>query len=996
VRIVIDLQGAQTVSRNRGIGRYTLSLTKAIIRNHSDHEVIIVLNGLFQNTIDKILSEFQNQLPHRNIRVWHAPSHRNLNNRKNTSHKITAEKIREAFLISLKPDFVLITSIFEGLVDDAVTSIGTYTKDLPTASILYDLIPMIYTSPYLDNSEVKNWYYTKIDHLQKADILLAISESTRQEGIELLGLSPEYTVNISAASDPYFCRRKISPKMDIQLRQEHNLRRPFVMYTGGIDYRKNIEGLIRAYAKLPTNIRKNHQLAIICSIAQNDRVRLNQLVTSQGLQASDVIFTGYVSDENLVLLYNLCEVFVFPSFHEGFGLPALEAMSCGKAVIGSNTSSIPEVIGNNEALFDPHDDLSIANKLFQVLNDESFRQKLEQHSVVQSKKFSWDRSAETVIKTFENWYTKKSLRKVNTKAGERLKLAYISPLPPEQSGISEYSAELLPELHKYYQIDVIVKQRTVADRWINENCKIKSTKWFKKNHKQYDRVLYHFGNSPFHHHMFELLEVVSGIVVLHDFSLSDIVSYMDLIDSTPNLLNKHLYLSHGYASIKERYTKNAVEITNTYPMNLSILQDALGLIVHSQSAIRMAQKWYGENLQKSIEVIPHLRIPSNNQNQGTAKKDLHLPQNSFLICSFGMLNQTKLNHRLLNAFISSKLSRVPNCYLVFVGEIFNDNYGARLAKTIKQSGLNDRVRITGWVSKTDFHKYLSAADIGVQLRFQSRGETSATSLDCMNYGLATIVNANGSMADLPNDCVLKLDNKFENIELSSALEELYNSKEKRKKLGKRSKEFIRAKHNPAICAEKYFRSIEAVYRRTTNSIDTLIHSIASSEKTLKNPDLFRVADCLAKSFPIIPRHKQLLIDISELFRNEVPSRVLDAARSILKELVVNPPPGFRVEPVYATVDQEYIHARQYTLKLLDCPSHILADEPIDHYDDDIFLCFNTLEKWFDTQVDDFTHFESKEVVEELDDWITDNISKHIDTMNYLKINSGNIFKRIAW
>ena len=240
MRIVIDLQGAQTASRNRGIGRYTLSLTKAIIRNCGEHEVILVLNGLFQNSIEMLRTEFQNQLPPRNIKVWYAPSHKNFSDRKNTQFRETAEKIREAFLIALKPDIVLVTSIFEGLVDDAVTSIGTYTEKLPTASILYDLIPMIYTSPYLDSAEVKNWYYTKIDHLRKADMLLAISESSRQEGIKLLCSIPEYTVTISAASDPYFYQRKISSEMEVQLRQRYNLQHPYVMYTGGIDYRKNI------------------------------------------------------------------------------------------------------------------------------------------------------------------------------------------------------------------------------------------------------------------------------------------------------------------------------------------------------------------------------------------------------------------------------------------------------------------------------------------------------------------------------------------------------------------------------------------------------------------------------------------------------------------------------------------------------------------------------------------------------------------------------------
>src|SRR5262245_40356148 len=92
-----------------------------------------------------------------------------------------------------------------------------------------------------------------------------------------------------------------------------------------------------------------------------------------GLRDDELVITGYVSDDDLVDLYNLCHVFVFPSLYEGFGLPALEAMACGAAVIGSNTSSIPEVIGRQEALFDPSRPADIAEALERLLGDEKFR-----------------------------------------------------------------------------------------------------------------------------------------------------------------------------------------------------------------------------------------------------------------------------------------------------------------------------------------------------------------------------------------------------------------------------------------------------------------------------------------------------------------------------------------------------------------------------------------------------------------------------------------------
>ena len=119
------------------------------------------------------------------------------------------------------------------------------------------------------------------------------------------------------------------------------------------------------------------------------------------------MLTGFVPEEDLLVLYNLCKAFVFPSWHEGFGLPALEAMSCGRAVIGANTSSVPEVIGRDDALFDPMSDSSIAAKLEEVLTNDAFRSELERHGLEQAKRFSWDASAQRAIAAFEALHARK-------------------------------------------------------------------------------------------------------------------------------------------------------------------------------------------------------------------------------------------------------------------------------------------------------------------------------------------------------------------------------------------------------------------------------------------------------------------------------------------------------------------------------------------------------------------------------------------------------------
>ena len=516
MRIVIDLQGRQsTGSKNRGIGRYSLAIAKAIVRNKKEHEVVIVLSSAFPAEIKEIQHEFENLLPRENIVVWTCLDDTSFLSEKKQYRKI-AELSRELFLQNLNPDIIYITSLFEGHNDNVVTSIDTIISDVPVAATLYDLIPLINEKRYLNHPNFKQWYLEKIEHAKRADLLLAISESSRQEALEYLSHKPDEVVNIGTAADAQFHQIVLSILQRSELLSRYKLQNDFLMYTGGIDHRKNIEGLIRAYSLLPKALRNQHQLAIVCSIDENQREKLEKLVKQEGLNVHEVIFTGFISEEDLIGLYNLCKAFIFPSWHEGFGLPALEAMCCGAPVIAANCSSLPEVIGWDEALFDPYSDQSMAQKIEQVLTDEMFREKLLENGSKQIQKFSWDISAKKAIDAFEKAV---KIPHKDRSAVQRLKLAYISSLSPEYSAISD--------LHRYYDIDVIVDRETAFDQWIQDHCNIVDVQTFRDNNSEYDRVLYHFGDSKLQGYMFALLLEVPGVVILHDLYLSGIDHYDD-------------------------------------------------------------------------------------------------------------------------------------------------------------------------------------------------------------------------------------------------------------------------------------------------------------------------------------------------------------------------------------------------------------------------------------------------------------------------------------
>ena len=258
MRIVLDLQGAQTGSRFRGIGRYTLSLAGAIAANRGDHEVLLALSGLFPDTIEPIRAAFDPLLPQDNIRVWVAPGPVGVDTG-NALRRQIAEPIREAFLASLEPDMVHLSSLFEGFADDAVTSIGVFAP-LPTAVTLYDLIPLTVAHPHPAHAA---HYARKLESFRRADLWLGISQFSCQEAISLLHLEADKVVDIGCAADAIFRRIDLSNAERGRIMQAYGLQKPFICWVGTPEDRKNVAGLLRAFTRLPSQLREQFQILIL-------------------------------------------------------------------------------------------------------------------------------------------------------------------------------------------------------------------------------------------------------------------------------------------------------------------------------------------------------------------------------------------------------------------------------------------------------------------------------------------------------------------------------------------------------------------------------------------------------------------------------------------------------------------------------------------------------------------------------------------------------------
>jgi len=925
MRIILDLQACQASSMHRGIGRYSMALALAMARNPGGHDLRIVLNQAYPDSAEALRQAFGQLLPQSHITSFATPLPVSEVDPRNAWRVRAAERIREHYLASLRPDIVHVASLFEGRSDDSVASAPHGTGCGKTAVTHYDLIPLMRKERYLGDPNVAAWYYRKIESLRRADLLLAISGSARQEAIELLQLPADSVVNISSAVDAMFRPLDLAPDVRAELLQRYKLTRGFIMYTGGIDYRKNIEGLLEAYAMLPPALRHAHQLAVVCSVQDADRQRLQRLAAKLGLAGDDLVLTGFVPDDDLVALYNCTALFVFPSLHEGFGLPALEAMACGAPVIGSDTSSIPEVIGRADALFDPASSAAICAAMAAVLDDPGREAELRAHGLVQATRFSWDASARRAFDAFEALQDRQArnapLPGAGAGAARKPRLAYVSPLPPARSGIADYSADLLPELARHYDIELVLAQDGAGSLPYPQ----RSVDWFDQHAHAFERIVYQFGNSAFHAHMFDLLERHPGVVVLHDFFLSGVVSYAESEHPLPNHYCRTLYLAHGWQALAEEKEAGRAASCLAYPCNKAVLDRATGVIVHSRHAADLARCWYGADYAARLQVLPLLRRAPGADGRSAARHALGYADEEFVLCSFGILSAPKCNERIVEAWLASDLAQDPRCRLVFVGETAPGRFGIALRDRI---AAHPRISITGHVDEARYRAHLAAADAAVQLRANSRGETSAGVLDCLAFGLATIVNAHGSAAEVPDATCLRLADTFGDAELRAAIETLRTDPVMRARLGAAAAAFMAEVHAPAQVGMLYRETIEAFARDGDAGAEQGL--IAALADGLPRADLLQTAAAIAANRPRNGA-RQLLVDIAGLGDGEGAS-----GRAFLRALIARPPTGWRIEPVRRD-GALYRYARGFTLALIGRADLRLEDAVTEAGNGDVLL-----------------------------------------------------------
>jgi hypothetical protein len=263
--------------------------------------------------------------------------------------------------------------------------------------IINDLIPLLFPE---ELGFFKRHYFRSMWRIaaRRAKRVMTISQNSKDDIVKVLKVSPDKIKVVHLAVEERFMSLDVRVE---EIRRKYSLPEEFIFYVGNLSPHKNIQGLVKAYKTLPEMLRQKYKLVIAASKKTKYLADIEKVIREMELSA-EVFFTGFIEEKDLPAVYRMSELFVFPSLYEGFGLPPLEAMASGCPVVSSNTSSLPEVLGNAALLFNPYDVEEMSSAMGKMLEDEDLRNKFRQKGRERAKIFAPEKMTEEIVFLLES------------------------------------------------------------------------------------------------------------------------------------------------------------------------------------------------------------------------------------------------------------------------------------------------------------------------------------------------------------------------------------------------------------------------------------------------------------------------------------------------------------------------------------------------------------------------------------------------------------------
>jgi glycosyltransferase involved in cell wall biosynthesis len=670
---------------------------------------------------------------------------------------------------------------------------------VPLVCTVYDMIPEI-LKVFEPGTPFARLYGLRREMLRRADLLFAISRSTRNDAIRLLGVDPERVVEVgTGASDFFHPPTPHDRPADLVAQHVPAVDRPYVLtVTGafGLDTRKNTEGVIAAFAALPRGLRGEHQLVVACTLNEDDEDRWQALAAGHGLRPGQVVFTGFVADIGLRALYQQASVFVNASLYEGFGLPALEAARCGAPTITSNTSSLPEILDWPPATFDPADNEDIARVMERALVDDGFRADLRAAAERAAATHTWERVAARAIEGYGRLDPPPARRPRRHSA--RLRIALVGPFPPSSSGTAVFNQRLAAVLADRCDLDCFADGPLDRPPPQGRPFRIFPASSFGRflSPYSYDAVFYALADDTRHSGTYELALCYPGIVWLHDLHIAGLYlafshARFDDDGAREFMLNtlrhhygtrapEHLIDSEAWSS-SPAYEEAGARLAG------ELASKSRGAVVGSEAAAALLRADAGPFPRLPPSWVIPLPAPEVDAAPPEATGEP-------IVLGLGGARPVVRPELLVEA-LALVVADVP-ARLVFLGDE-DPAHTVRLRRRIAELDLTDHVELAGHVSAADYRSWLGRAACAVHLRLDRSGATSLAISEALASGVPTVTTLS-AYSELPSGTVKVLPQDARSGVIAAQIRRLLQYPEERRRLSEAGRSYARSHTYEAV------------------------------------------------------------------------------------------------------------------------------------------------------------------------------------------------------
>ncbi len=803
MRIGIDLLPLQYEgSRLRGVGRYAAHLVQSIWdRMGGDHQFVLYRYhklddplGSDQIPSDAEICEIDQGLGDQSLRC------------------------RWSDLVQQNPhhlDLLIVTNPFELL--PGYEPPPRPTSNLAVVGVVYDLIPLVFPDRYLNDPNEARRYHRRIDTIRRYDRLIAISTATGSDLSRLIGYKPSRVTVAGGAVDHHF-RINIGSE---SIEETSKRTTPFVLHVGGRDDRKNLEGVLRGFARFVTETKSKSQLVLVGHYDDPYRERITQWAERWKI-TERLELLGPVSDVSLAELYRTCLAFLFPSRYEGLGLPLLEAMALGAVVIGGRNSAQVDLVGEDGFLVDPDDHRGIARALQFIEEHPEEAKAIGDRGRARVLGFSWESIGARVSVELESLQSPTD--RLKTVRPQRPRIGMIGPFPPKRTGIADHGERLANALEQ----SMVVERFHDGDynptdglRSPLAQCHDRKLLQRRRRVLGHQVTIHQLGNSWYHRSAFESLrESPRSIAILHDFCLAGFHYWYATQEGVqPNHLQEILSTQLGINpaesdqliaewSREEGGFQSAVNRRGIY-LNQAVFEMATRVVVHSnwcQDQIR----WFLPEALDRVTVVPLGAEPNQflETSRDRSRATLQLSNDRSYFGVPGNLTKAKMYEELIEAF-DLVASEIRDYDLVFAGRDWEEGDAQRL---VQKKGLEKRIRFLGHLNRREYDLFATTIDVGLCLRRPPTfGETSASLLDLLRSRVPSIIADVGTFSEYPSDVVCKWSPAVDGVEgLAARMRRLAEDKDQRRQLADRGFQHVLDHHRWPIVAECYVRLIEEI------------------------------------------------------------------------------------------------------------------------------------------------------------------------------------------